>query len=500
MLTEKSTQTDGQGIGLSPEEEAIRTQKIHKEQDLLLEEYEEQYRTLLEKTEYLESSIHATSRIIAQLKSENGVLDDERTRNEATILELEQTISQRLTKVSTLKDEVALRDIAIEEQADLLTTIESQKRQIEELIRVNAQTVDSLSTEIDRLTICLARSSLDSQRLTTLNHDLQQQTRDLKDQLVKDNSVAQSPFTPWMGGPTLAADFWPPSKEQPFAPDLMSTNPLFTECSGLQSEMATGHVFHEVELGTSCLLTNALFIERQKNKLLVDALQQYPREGVRSLNGSWINKVNRDHILTLLDGLMGYQEDLHALPVASFMKVLHDVEATIQYGRAHQESYAGFAAPCDRHFFFSHNKEGVKNSVKVTDRWERHLRSRLNIIVANCLIHSNVTQGDLAKITSGDITQFRDECTRAFIESVQNCFLNERFSGYKSHSFRAYLHNLGALGGLSDSGASLIAPVAIHDKVTSSHYTKTLMEQTERGLRNQLPLVSFSHTMGYDTL
>ena len=366
MLTDQSSQTDVQEIGLTAEEEALRTRQMHKDQDRLSEEYEEQYRSLLEKTELLESSLHSASRVITQLKLDNGILEEARARQETRIYELEHTLSQRLARVATPKDDDILHTV-IEEQEQLFATIESQKRQIAELSRVNHQTADSLSVEIGRLTLCLDSSLADSQRLTLQNKELQQQVTDLKDQFARDNSGAQSPFTPWMSAPTLAAEFWLQDNEQRLGTSLMSTNPLFTD--SLNSKLAEAHEpsaprkiayrepfasFQDVDLGQPVMLTNALFIARQKNKLLADALQDHPRSATQSVSGGWINKANRDHILTLLDGLEGFAEDLHALPLVNFMKVIHDVETTIQYGRSHQEAYALSAPPCDRSLFFSH--------------------------------------------------------------------------------------------------------------------------------------------------
>ena len=405
MLTDQSSQTDVQEIGLTAEEEALRTRQMHKDQDRLSEEYEEQYRSLLEKTELLESSLHSASRVITQLKLDNGILEEARARQETRIYELEHTLSQRLARVATPKDDDILHTV-IEEQEQLFATIESQKRQIAELSRVNHQTADSLSVEIGRLTLCLDSSLADSQRLTLQNKELQQQVTDLKDQFARDNSGAQSPFTPWMSAPTLAAEFWLQDNEQRLGTSLMSTNPLFTD--SLNSKLAEAHEpsaprkiayrepfasFQDVDLGQPVMLTNALFIARQKNKLLADALQDHPRSATQSVSGGWINKANRDHILTLLDGLEGFAEDLHALPLVNFMKVIHDVETTIQYGRSHQEAYALSAPPCDRSLFFSHNKAGVKNAIKVTDTWERGLRAALNRCVTDCLINSSIARG-----------------------------------------------------------------------------------------------------------
>lgn len=171
-----------------------------------------------------------------------------------------------------------------------------------------------------------------------------------------------------------------------------------------------------------------------------------------------------------------------------FVKVIHDLEATIKYAHLHQKAYESIAPQRDADYFFSHNQAGIRNSVKVIKTWERNLRQILNQKIVDILADVNGDQCSLARLSGDTLSQFRTFCIRAVSKSTQNCIIAENFSGYKSHSFRAYLHNLNALRGLMDSADDMISETELNEVIFQRRYTKEIMEEEEKRLRAQLDL------------
>ena len=120
-----------------------------------------------------------------------------------------------------------------------------------------------------------------------------------------------------------------------------------------------------------------------------------------------------------------------------FRQIKADLDGTIQFSRDYQRAYENSAIRFDKSFFFKHRESGVKNSRKVMTELEK------NILTACKEIEDAFAKEILKKDPSNDdISQYKEKIGRAIIKAVEQKIKQEKFSSYKSHSFRAYLHGL----------------------------------------------------------
>lgn len=459
MPKDQTTQTDTYLHGLTAKEEALLRHRMRVDQERITQEYEDNIRILEEKSARFEALYTTTARELARVIKDNSVLKDERDSISAMALNKEKIIRLETTKRAELEKQMLqlqgsmpLHDPS-RSQEELFSKTINLQRQLDEIKLINRDITANLSEEIKDLNIRLHQSTEACQRLEQANFSLRQQLTDLKDQQLRTES--RTPSTPG-AGTSLATEFWNAGESGPLRRPTQ-----------------------EIVLEDEPVLINELFIERQKNNLMAAALVQHSRDEAYRLKGGWVNTVNRDRLLFLLDQLKCCKENLQTMAVASFMKVIHDVEATIHYVHLHQQAYASLAFQWDLTLFFSHNQEGIKNSIKTIAAWELNLKRTLNQNLTYILNKFNDERGDLARFSQEDVSNFRDFCTCKVSRSIKYCILGERVSGYKSHSFRAYLHHLRTLTGLRDSALAIPTIDEINEMITQRQYTMAMMEEEE---------------------
>lgn len=471
MLKDQTTQTDTYLHGLTAEEEAALKHQIRTDQEKITQEYEDNIRISEEKSARFEALYNSSARELSQITKEHDRLKEERASIDATILEKDELIRSETTqkielqkKIKQLQSSMLLQGSG-ESQEDLLNKIDRLQKQIEEVKQINRDITISLSKDIQDLSLHLRQNTEAYQQLEQTNLRLRQQLDDLRDQQLKDESP--TPSTPGV--------------HASLATELSSAGILGQLRGPLQ----------EIVLEDNPVLINELFIERQKYKLMALALAVHSSHREYRLKGGWVNQDNRNRLIVLLDHLKWCKDDLQGMAVASFMKVIHDVEATIQYAHVHQQAYASSAFHWDATLFFSHNQEGIKNSIKVIEFWERDLKRILNQQLTHILGNFNDERGHFARLGHEHVGDFRAFCNYKVNHSIKYCILTETVSDYKSHSFRAYLHHLKISTTLRDSALDMPTIEEINVAVTQRNLTMSMMlAEEDKLMHHPLELTS----------
>ena len=130
-------------------------------------------------------------------------------------------------------------------------------------------------------------------------------------------------------------------------------------------------------------------------------------------------------------------------------------EKLTQFVISSQAHYAEHVAHYDKSIFFSNHKNGIKNAAKVTPQ----------------IIEVFTTK--IADIKPDESQEnYEKQLREAMLKTLKHFILNEHYSGYKPHSFRAYLHQ--AYKMLLDETSDL-------NKFPSPEFTKKQMKILEQG-------------------